>query len=86
MMNPKRVRVYVIEETESGKGIKCSAEASMEDAFFMPKSQIKPTGKVTKGAFHEFDVSEFIFLSHWQLCGGEAFEEEKKRRKARQPG
>lgn len=86
MRNPKRITVFVIEQTESGKAIKCSLTQEMENTFYLPKSQIKPIGKVRKAEFHEFDVAEFIFLSHWQLCGREAFEKEKARRQAQQMG
>jgi hypothetical protein len=84
MKNPRRVKVYVIDQSDAGRAIKCSMTEDMEDPFFLPKSQIEPTGKVTRKAFHEFDIAEFIYLSHWQLCGRDAFEEEKKRRKARE--
>lgn len=77
----KTVEIYVIEQTEGGKAIKCSATEDGADAFFLPKSQIKPYGTVRKNCKARFDIPDWLHLKHWQLCGREAFEEEKQRSK-----
>ena len=75
-----KVKVFVIEQTESGKAIKCSVDSGQDEPFFLPKSQIKPMGIVKKLAMCEFDIPKWLYLNHRQLCGDEAFEEEKRRR------
>jgi hypothetical protein len=77
----KIVDVFVIEEHPSGKTIKCSIKDDEKDPFFLAKSQITPSGPVKKRSYHTFDVSEFAWKSHRQLCGDEIFEEEKNRRR-----
>lgn len=82
----KRIKVYVIDQTEGGKSIKCAPNDEMEDIFHLAKSQITPIGKVRKMSFCEFDATDFIYLSHWQLCGREAYDAEKAKRRARKQG
>ncbi len=77
----RTVSIYVIEETSTGKGIRCSMSDDGEDTFFLAKSQIKPLGKVKKHAFCDFEIPEWMCLNHWQICGREAFEAEKERKK-----
>ncbi len=77
----RTVEIYVIEQTSSGKAIKCSMSKSGEASFFLPKSQIKPYGSVRKHAFMKFDIPEWLCLQHWQICGREEFEAEKERLK-----
>lgn len=75
------VELYVIDQTDSGKALKCSAKSDGKDLFFLPKSQIKPYGTVRKGQINKFDIPEWLALKHWQICGKEEFEAEKQRRK-----
>ncbi len=53
------------------------------ESFYLAKSQITPSGPVKKKSWHAFDVSEFAWKSHRQLCGDEIFEKEKLRRQQR---
>lgn len=76
----RTLQIYVIDQTPSGKAIKCAMQETGEDSFFLPKSQIQPHGSVRKNQFNAFDVPEWLALQHWQICGREAFEEEKRRR------
>ncbi len=77
----RKVDIFVIEQTESGKAIKCSMKEDGKDSFFLPKATITPTGIVRKGHTCEFAIPDWLYLQHWQLCGREAFEAEKLRRK-----
>jgi hypothetical protein len=78
------IEIYVIDALPSGKAIKCSAKPDEKDSFILPKSQIKPFGTVRKKQVVKFEIPEWLYLSHWQLCGLAAFEEEKQRRKERE--
>ena len=82
----KTVDIYVIDETSSGKAIKCSMTSSGEDPFYLPKSQIKPHGSVKKANFNKFDIPDWLFLEHRQMCGTEAFEERKREKMMRELG
>jgi hypothetical protein len=75
----RTVDIYVIEQTSSGKALKCSRNAKGEDVFYLPKSQVKPYGPVKKNQFAKFDIPEWLCLKHWQICGREEFEAEKRR-------
>lgn len=75
----KTVEIYVIDQTKTGAAIKCSMRDDGSHPFFLPKSQIKPYGTVRKNSAQRFDIPDWLYLQHWQLCGREAFDEEKKR-------
>ena len=72
--------IFVIEQTKKGTGIKCAMSADCSDVFFLPKSQIKPYAVVKKRQFARFDIPNWLYLQHWQLCGRDAFEDEKQRK------
>lgn len=76
----KTLDILVIEETKKGTGIKCSMSADGSYPFFLPKSQIKPYGPVRKGQFAKFDIPNWLWVQHWQLCGRVEFEAEKARK------
>lgn len=76
----RTVDIFVIDQTSSGKALKCSMKHDGSDAFFLPKSQLKPFGTVRKDHFCKFDVPEWLCVQHWQICGREEFEAEKSRR------
>ncbi len=75
----RTVEIYVIDQTKTGKAIKCSMNQDGSDAFFLPKSQIKPYSVVRKNAICRFDIPEWLCLQHVQICGKEDFEAEKQR-------
>lgn len=77
----KTVEIYVIEQTKTGTGIKCAMGENCESVFFLPKSQIKPYGTVRKKQFTKFDIPDWLWRQHWQLCGREIFEQEKQHRR-----
>lgn len=77
------VEVFVIEQTESGKAIKCSVEDDHSNHFYLSKSQIKPHGSVRKGEIAKFDIPEWMFKNHRQLCGDQVFEENKRYKEQR---
>lgn len=81
-MKQIEIEVLVIEQTESGKALKCSMREDGGETFFLPKGQIKPIGKVKKGQKAKFSMPEWLYLKHRQMCGDEAFEAEKSRREA----
>lgn len=76
----RKVTVFVIEQHEGGKMLKCSLRDDEKHPFFLPKSQIVPSGRVFPKNFVEFSIPEWLCLNHRQICGDEAFEAEKKRR------
>ena len=78
-----RIKVTVVDHTE--KSVKCEVSGH-PDAFYLPKAQIKPIGKVIRNKPAEFDIPEWLWLKHRQLCGDEAFEAEKVRRAAWEDG
>jgi hypothetical protein len=73
--------LYVIGQSKAGNSIKCSMTADGKQPFYLPKSQIKPYGIVRKNQMNKFDVPEWLCLSHRQICGDEAYDEEMDRKR-----
>jgi len=51
------------------------------NTFLLAKKHIIEPRKYRKDAFNTFEVNDFGWRSHRQLCGDEIFEREKERRK-----
>lgn len=77
----KTVDVYVHGEHESGNTLVCSMSKDGKDTFYLAKKLIIEPRKYRKDAFNTFEVTDFGWKSHRQLCGDEIFECEKQRRK-----
>ena len=50
------------------------------EPFFLGKKTIVEPRTYRKGKLNTFDITEFGWKSHRQLCGDEIFEKEKARR------
>ena len=77
----KIVDVYVHGEHSSGNTLICSMSKEKNNIFYLAKKHIIDPRKYRKHAFNTFEVTDFGWKSHRQLCGDEIFEREKARRK-----
>lgn len=82
-MGEKTVKVFVLDQSESGKAVECAMCEGAEPTFWLPKKSIRPLGKVRRHAEAQFVIPEWLWLSHRQLCGDQAFEAEKRRKSQR---
>lgn len=77
----KTVDVYVWGENDSGLCLICSTKEDQSDKFLLAKKVIIEPRKYKAGFLNTFDVTDFGWKQHKQLCGEEIFEQEKQRRK-----
>jgi hypothetical protein len=75
------VKIFVIDVTPGGKALKCSMKEGGDQSFYLPKSQLYPDksqGTVRKNHFATFNIPEWLYLEHRQMCGDEKFEQNKR--------
>lgn len=80
-MNTRVVTLIISKCTE--KAFHCAVPGD-DRKFFLPRSQVRPLGE-GKPRFnqpHKFEIPEWLALNHRQICGDDAFEENKAREKA----
>ena len=76
----KTVDIYVLGETSNGSCLICSTKEDGSDKFFLAKKLIIQPRKYRKDELNTFDITDFGWKCHKQLCGDEIFEKEKARR------
>jgi len=77
----KTIDVYVHGEHPSGNTLICSLSKDDKNTFLLAKKHILEPRKYRKDAFNTFDITDFGWKCHKQLCGEKIFEEEKNRRR-----
>lgn len=76
----KTIDVYVIGENESGLNLICSTNDDESDTFLLTKKGIISPRSYRKNQLNTFDICDWAWEHHKQLCGNEVFEKAKKKR------
>ena len=74
------IDVWVWGENDGGLCLICSTKEDKSDKFLLAKKVIIEPKKYRASKLNTFDLTDFGWKSHRQLCGDEIFEKEKARR------
>ena len=82
MSKTRVVTLIISKHTE--KAFHCAVPGN-DMKFWLPRSHVKPAGTDNGtprfNQPHRFEIPEWLALNHRQLCGDDAFEENKARKK-----
>lgn len=76
----KTIDVFVVDEHKGGLTLICSTKEDGSDTFLLAKKAIIEPRSYRKGKMNTFDIQDYAWEMHRQLCGDEIFEKAKKKR------
>jgi hypothetical protein len=81
-MNTETRVVTMIISDYTEKAFHCAIPGD-ERKFYLPRAHVRPLGdgKARFNQPYKFEIPEWLALNHRQICGDDAFEENKARKK-----